>query len=381
MKLVLQHLARRSPQIKTLHLKIKARQHSEEFNFDDTRDTVAELINAFPLLDSIALPPELMSFQMIRNLSLKSNLVRLWTTDFAITETAVGEQKWEREIDNQSPKTFVGLRSFSLDSTTFMSLTKTSLCGSMNLMLLHVEISEENHGPTVLDLISTNYPNLRDIAVIYATWLPHLAPSSFRRSLTMDALEPLLSMRRLESIVVDHPLPPALTDQDLGRFARSFPELKHLELCVQAWGHDLEVVPTLSCLLPFAEHCRKLVSIGIYIDATVRPPTLTDVSKAFSPSLRVMQVFCSRIWQHHPVADFLAAILPPDAKLTMTRHSDRLIPVVGQMSDHIMVTSNEDLDDTSKKYRSKWQEASRLLEDLRSVRCLLAIGRKEKEEV
>ncbi|KZS93845.1 hypothetical protein SISNIDRAFT_454290 [Sistotremastrum niveocremeum HHB9708] len=380
--IILQHLARRSPVIKTLHLKMNETPVRQRFGFIGMQNEIAEIVKSFRSLHSIALPPELYSVDAIRNLSFNSGLVRLWLTTFAIKETKVDDRERQREIHDRSPDNFTGLRALSLTSVGLINLSNTPIAGYMaGIVSLHVEILQEDHPSGFLRLVATSYPNLRDLVMIYAMWRPPLTRASFQGALTMDLLEPLLSMRRLQSLVLDHPVPPNLSDADLGRLALAFPELKHLELCVQASGDHQEKVPTLSCLLPFAEHCRKLISIGIYIDAAVRPPIITPEKKTFAASLRVMQVFCSKIGEDHFVVDFLAAMLPPEAELTLTRHSDRLVPVVGKLSEHFPpVDSDTDLDDTSKKHRRRWEEVGRLLADLRSVRGLLASGRQQNEE-
>ncbi|KZS93849.1 hypothetical protein SISNIDRAFT_454294 [Sistotremastrum niveocremeum HHB9708] len=368
-------------ELNTLHLKIN-NSHLWDYDAEDIQKAIAEVLRGFPCLQSIALPACLASIDTICSLSRNANIVRLWLTTFAIRETKVDERERQREkICDRSPETFAGLRALSLDSTTFIGLSKTFLGGNMTgLVSLHVEISEENHLPTCLTFVSTAYPNLRDLVVIYAMWNPQLARSSFKGTLTMDMLEPLLSMRRLESLVLDHPEPPELSDADLARFARSFPELRHLELCVHAWGLRPEKIPTLSCLLSFAEHCRKLISIGIYMDAAVRPPIVGPDQKAFASSLRVMQVFCSVIGDNH-VVDYLAAILPSDAELTQSRYSSRLVPVTGELSDHFpTLYSNDGLEIPHIVWRDKWRSASFLLADLRNVRYLAAHGRKKNEE-
>lgn len=376
--ILLQHLARRSPNIGTLRLKTRETEGSDEFNVAEAEEITAKVVKAFSSLRSLGLPPDLVSVDAFRTLSQQSNLVRLWVATFAIKGTQVDES----EFQGGSSENFINLRELSLESTSLIGLSASVLGGIMTgIVSLHVEITQEDHIPTFLKHVATSFPNLRDFGMMFAHWRL-LGPDSFKEPLTMNVLKPLLSMRRLESLVLEHPMPPNLSDEELGEFSLCFPELRHLELCVQARGSFEGVVPTLSCLLPFAQNCRKLISIGIYMDATISPPIIKSDQKVFAPSLRDIHAFCSKIRQYHPVADFLAGILPPEAKLTLIRGPARLVPVIGKMSDYFGSAELDDrLDETSRKCRNRWQEASRLLADLYRVRRVLASERKRNEEM
>ncbi|KZT33598.1 hypothetical protein SISSUDRAFT_1122801 [Sistotremastrum suecicum HHB10207 ss-3] len=377
--ILLQHLARRSPNIITLRLKTREIEESDEFNVEEVQEITAKVVPAFSSLRSLGLPPDLASMDVIRALSQHPNLVRLWVANFAIKGTQVDES----DFKGGPSESFSNLRELSLGSTNLIGLSSTFLSGTMiGIVSLHVDIIEEDHIPEFLKLVSTSYPNLRDFGMMFVYWRLLGPQSWFEKPLTMGVLKPLLSMRRLESLVLEHPMPPDISDEELGEFSLCFPELKHLELCVQARGSFEGVVPTLSCLLLFAQNCRKLISIGIYMDATISPPIIKPDQKVFAPSLRDIHAFCSKIRQYHPVADFLAGILPPEAKLTLIRGPARLVPVMGKMTDYFGSVGLDDrLDETSRKCRNRWQEASRLLADLFRVRQLLASERKRNEEV
>lgn len=192
--------------------------------------------------------------------------------------------------------------------------------------------------------------------------------------LPMSILSPLLAMQTLETLLIEHPTPPNLRDDELECFAMRFPELRHFSLCARAHGTLPDNVPTMASLIPFAQHCRKLVSIGIYMDASVPVPVLGHYPLTFAPSLEAVHVLCSKIDDDHAVVSFLASILPVTTKLHhkgipsfLTRMIESEEELEGLEQDVLDVMRLE-----TRKYWRKWYEVAEMLNNLSELHELIA---------
>ena len=138
-------------------------------------------------------------------------------------------------------------------------------------------------------------------------------------------MQPLLSLKRLQTLTVDLACRYALTTEFYMELAKALPEAASIwlgegELCV----HDLPY-PDIRCLPSFARHCPKLSSIAVHVDGSTQPISTDDVQSALpsdAPPSHVdhLRVGVSRIGDPQGVAAYLACIFP-DLDASCLTHS------------------------------------------------------------
>lgn len=359
---LLEQVLLRSPNLQSLQLWIPRPITS----FAQLIMSTKEAIGALPLR-SVKVGQDLVTPDLLYTISQKPTVEQFWGTTYGPNLTRSRET-----LGCSTCPVFSPLFEFSVDSNNFLRGSEHILWAS-RLVSLHVTLMHLDHITEVLTQISAI--QLKDLMMTLNNWPSATMPAVLPPALTMDILTPLLTMRSLEIFVIEHPVPPRLNDEDLEQIARSLPELRHIEFCALARPGSQEEVPTLGCLIPFAQYCRKLTSIAIYMDASVPPPPLPLGQRTFTSSLEVVYVFCSKIGNCGLVVDFLQSILPHSARLEWSKCSHHLRSVIAPMDLHYPPA----LDAESSQYASHWQYASSLLSTLSGTRKLLALQRTKIE--
>ncbi|KZT33590.1 hypothetical protein SISSUDRAFT_1066019 [Sistotremastrum suecicum HHB10207 ss-3] len=322
---------------------------------DDVPRAQTAAINAINLMTSLrscALPSILVTPDMIRILSYKKSVKQLWLAPVALF---VGRKASTRDvIDNGIiPERFPSLTELAINSARMLDFLPYFSDGH-KLRTLHIDIEDQTRLRQTLNLIASSCKALTNFSLRLSDSIPEDLITS---PLTMEILQPLLSLHLIEILVIEHPLPPSLNDADMEQFATSFPELQYLELFVQSGCRNVVQtnLPTLGCLIPFAQHCRKLIALGIYMDARhiPPPPPVQAPHTKFAPCFERLEVHCSPIDEPLEVRDFLATIIPPDTKVDFVRFSKWLSTIDGKMS-RSMINSVMALDHIPGKYREEW---------------------------
>ncbi|KZS91559.1 hypothetical protein SISNIDRAFT_487227 [Sistotremastrum niveocremeum HHB9708] len=272
-----------------------------------TADAILSLSSLRSLsISSILLTPEVMEM-----LASRPRLSELSTCSyrFHIRHRNVSS---EESIPFPLPK-FPQLTELYISSKSLMGHGRCIFQAS-NLTALIVVFTDGTPAGAATELISASFALLKDLAIKF--FEPRLRGDIMPPTLTREAIDPLLRLKFLEVLIIEHPQPPRVNDYDLGRVAISLPNLRCFQLCARGFVSAEYELPTLRCLLPFAQHCRKLKTFGISVDASDAVPPVHRAHIPFSHSLDTMILYSSKIGtETSRVVNFLASILPPHALL------------------------------------------------------------------
>ena len=133
--------------------------------------------------------------------------------------------------------------------------------------------------------------------------------------LTWDTLRPVLKCPNLTLFELHWETPLAMSHADLEDLAASWPALETLILNPQPLPSAEPSPLTLDALLPFARHCPRLRTLGLYISASAPHGTLGVTYTPFR-SLRKLDFGVSSIADAAPVALFLSQLCPSDCRVT-----------------------------------------------------------------
>ncbi|KZT33588.1 hypothetical protein SISSUDRAFT_1132461 [Sistotremastrum suecicum HHB10207 ss-3] len=255
---ILDHLTYRCPGLKSLNFETIDIPH-QGFDWTPASVACARVVDALPLLRTLVLPPTLLNPDVVHRLSVHPCLQRLSVTSFTLKDTH--ESGIASHHDSSPAHPFANLLSLSIDSKNLLAFTDP-LLKSPCLTTINVDVIDQSDLSTLIRLISTSSPGVKNLSVQTAQY------PVFGRELPLPInlalLLPLLRLESLQTLVIDHPVPPELDDDELGTLSAALPALVHFQLCVRTHcGADYKV-PTLGCLIQFARNCRKLVSIGVY---------------------------------------------------------------------------------------------------------------------
>ncbi|KJA28765.1 hypothetical protein HYPSUDRAFT_33119 [Hypholoma sublateritium FD-334 SS-4] len=127
-------------------------------------------------------------------------------------------------------------------------------------------------------------------------------------NITLETLKHLFELRYLTSFEIHHQYPLHITQQDIETIAFSCPALENLRLCTEP-GFCMKSTLTLAALVPLAQHCTKLKSLGLFMDATI-VPTMSPTMPSFT-SLYILFVGLSIIDDETPMV-YLSQLIPPE---------------------------------------------------------------------
>ncbi|KAF4603466.1 hypothetical protein EYR38_003879 [Pleurotus pulmonarius] len=160
-----------------------------------------------------------------------------------------------------------------------------------------------------IDVISSHYPKLETLSVenndVYQD-PPNLQQMAFLE------LRPIMRLSALRQLVLTHPLQ---LDLDLGQITEIAKALPSIESLFLNESPRILSVPnlTMSALVTLVSLCPKLEVLGLYVNASVTmPPITNDRTLA---SLRLLSVGRSSIVDARAVARFLKSILPKSCTL------------------------------------------------------------------
>ncbi|KZS93853.1 hypothetical protein SISNIDRAFT_454298, partial [Sistotremastrum niveocremeum HHB9708] len=261
--MILDYLTYRCPGLDSLNFETVDIPH-QGFDWTPARVACARVVDTLPLLRRLVLPRALLNADVVHRLSLHPCLQRICVTLFMLKDTH--ESGIASHHDSSPAHPFANLLALSIDSKNLLEFTDP-LLKSPCLTTINVDVFDQSDLSTLIRLISTSSPGVKNLSVQTAQY------PVFGRALPLPInlafLLPLLRLESLQTLVIDHPVPPELDDDELGTLSAALPALVHFQLCVRTHcGADYKV-PTLGCLIHFARNCRKLVSIGVYMDASV----------------------------------------------------------------------------------------------------------------
>ncbi|KZS94941.1 hypothetical protein SISNIDRAFT_465184 [Sistotremastrum niveocremeum HHB9708] len=366
------NMARRAPNLEDLHFWVMGERVSE-----NAAKEVVDAVNSLPDLRNLDVFASIVSSDLLQAISSRQHLETFWASSFGPEKLEKLEEADVAHVmtsDVAAHQKFPRLREVSIPSFFF---TKIGLEPPFltSLISLHIDCN------CLLADIPIFLPNVSRTC----TRLRHFSMSIEKNvepgfTLTMDMVRPLLNLKRIERLIIDTPSPPLLDDYDLSEFATAYPRLRHFELSPRAQGAPLAKSPTLAALIPFAANCTNLISIGIYMDASIPPPPLELDEPIFSSKFEVIHVLCCKITDHRSVVDFLTYILPSCADLRLSGYSHQLryIEAEEDLADFFPdATSDDELLPESIVFRKEWEEAISLLDSLKWTRAALAKQRAE----
>ncbi|PIL29896.1 hypothetical protein GSI_07806 [Ganoderma sinense ZZ0214-1] len=172
---------------------------------------------------------------------------------------------------------------------------------------------------------------------------------------TEQHLEPLFALRSLTTLSLRLNCPFSLSDTILGCVARAWPDIRSLELGPDSTQKDTNV--TLAALVPFAQHCPNLQTLGFTLDADLsRLPVELRESRANLGSipqraLRVLKVGRARIADESGVAAFLVDLFP---RLSYVK--DTNMPTIGIVLAQMNGGPVDEATEAEAKCNRRWRQ-------------------------
>ncbi|KZT39013.1 hypothetical protein SISSUDRAFT_1032969 [Sistotremastrum suecicum HHB10207 ss-3] len=372
----LENMARKAPAIESFHFWLAG----DEPEPDNAINGMIHAVSSLAYLRSLDVHPLLATPDLLRALCSKQYLGSFWGSDFG-PEEMDKDALQVIDFDPGIHPDFPRLWDVAICSSLVMEPSAQKMLHAPSLISLHIEVVARDHISEFIPYISSACTQLRHFSMMLIRRHDDDDDANNANNevnLTMTMLNPLLAMKLIEILVIDVPFPPLMDDHELSQFATAFPQLRHFELCARAQGAPLWKTPTLAALIPFATHCANLNSIGIFMDASIPPPSLPLDGTMFSSTFEVMHVSCSKITDHCWVVDFLMSILPSHAWLNLSRYSPQLRHVGGaKMADIFPVVVDDGLDEDSFEYQKEWEKASKMLDSLKWTRDAMSEQRAE----
>lgn len=216
------------------------------------------------------------------------------------------------------PDAFPALKEISLWtplSLATMLLTGDSFLPRLSKVNVCTRESEEKMAiNSFLKAVADTYPDLQELCLEAID--PDPDPSIKPEQIGLDTLRPILRLKSLSSLEFRHNFPLMLDEEDVSQLAVSLPNLENLFLNAEPLDAiDMDDYPPLplAALVPLVQHCRKLKTLGVYIDGTAKDPS-DDIHGHIPrfPVLRDFYVGISPICERdniQPLALFLSQLL------------------------------------------------------------------------
>ncbi|RDB15049.1 hypothetical protein Hypma_005454 [Hypsizygus marmoreus] len=198
---------------------------------------------------------------------------------------------------------------------------------------------------SILLVLAKTCPDIEKITLTDEDYNPWTSGAC--AGLSLDPLRPLFSCTKITSLHIRHRTCLALTHEEVGELARALPHIEHLILNEEPRhrGYQFESHSLTLDILPiFADSCRHLQSLGVYIDANA--PYSTDLFEV-QPFYKLQNIYMGKSTMDYtsiePIALFFAQILPPMCKIhpqsdTISQTNywlsiNRLLPVLVKMKE------------------------------------------------
>ncbi|KAI0319102.1 hypothetical protein OF83DRAFT_1112211 [Amylostereum chailletii] len=139
---------------------------------------------------------------------------------------------------------------------------------------------------------------------------------------SFDTLRGILNLKHLQSLKIAATYPLMLNDQDMATIAKNLCQLASLFLNPIPRMHDVPQL-TLHSLTPLAEHCPRLKTLGLYLDART-PPLSRETSSTdvvpFTPGLALLRLNASPVDEQlrDDIVLFLSRLLYPQTTVKTT---------------------------------------------------------------
>lgn len=276
---------------------------------------IRELLRSLPHLKKVIFPEFYLTSTIVSELSRKKhiNVIR-----FEIgSQQGLGE---EEDLDSFSPileqGAFPVLQDLSItaslgDIIRFMNTDFSPINITSLFINTYIELEPEQLH-TLLATLSKKCPLLFElyIKLLYVPAQLELVPA---KQITFDTLRPVLSFPNLTAFELMHTYPVNITPEEIEELASQWPSLEHLRLNEEPLiMHDLTF--ELGVFIPFARHCRKLVELGLFMDATAAKFHPTQESSPFT-ALEVLFIGTSHAGDLSAVATLLSCLFPSECEV------------------------------------------------------------------
>ncbi|KAJ7502553.1 hypothetical protein B0H11DRAFT_1989089 [Mycena galericulata] len=221
------------------------------------------------------------------------------------------------------------------DITSFLNTIDPDALGKIQLGIESPTVTEDWQTlNTALARISSE--TLTKISLKERFSYEHDIPDALERMLTIDCLRPLLSFVNLSEVTVVAGHGIDVDDVFVKEMARAWPQLQKLDLSPGCQSARYIPQITLNGLIPLAQHCPRLASLALVIDATdVDPFTKEKPGGGLTNrSLVDLNVVESPLTSPSAVASFLSAIFP-NLQRVSTRDEMRRNPLMPDWDDHM----------------------------------------------
>lgn len=181
-------------------------------------------------------------------------------------------------------------------------------------------------------------------------------------------IAPISLLKTLTSLIIRHPYPLDMNDDDVERLAAGFPDLEVLHL------NPYPVITTtteVTCLAlhHLARHCPDLVNVGIYIDGNIAMTPIPLLPRRLSVTLTLghspLPVRSDSTILHYPqIARYLGSVLSESC--TWGWKNDVFVPELHNYRTWLpSVTPHHDLDG----YKHGWETVAALTRMIFEDRC------------
>lgn len=309
-----QEIATRMPRLTRLDLRFS-------FPVREIEPGLCQLFSTLPKLQTVIMPQFTLTTKIIESLSRKEHLgvAQFEFMDHQGVGDAMDVNDWAPVLEEGA---FPALYDLSISvHLQHMLRFMTAPFFPVNLRMLYVHVMHIVPPPQVHDFLSAVAENCQSLIelVLHYSGEPH--GLVFRRNppaddlLTWDTLRPVLKCPNLTLFELHWETPLAMSHADLEDLAASWPALETLILNPQPLPSAEPSPLTLDALLPFARHCPRLRTLGLYISASAPHGTLGVTYTPFR-SLRKLDFGVSSIADAAPVALFLSQLCPSDCRVT-----------------------------------------------------------------
>ncbi|KZS93794.1 hypothetical protein SISNIDRAFT_495361 [Sistotremastrum niveocremeum HHB9708] len=308
-------------------------------------------------LQVVEVPAVLLTPKISKFLSTKASLTVLWACEFR--NSVKFSNKKNDQKNSTSREHFVSLLNLSLEIGSLLGESVNYLAAPL-LVSLHVEIPQatQEDWDRCVHIVARNCFALRSLSV---SLYDDLDDDIRQSHITLDGVKEILKLPSLEALEIDDNSVPGFDDQDMELLAPMCTKLLIFALCLFAHHPTTSKTPTFASLIPFAQHCPNMESLGYFIDGSIPPPSLLPGNTPLDLCSLEISPY-TKVENTATVVAFLVELLSPDAKIDIdSRHCYKHCHGGGAFT----------IDELS-PYQKKWEEVEQLFSALQPIREKLA---------
>ncbi|KZS95087.1 hypothetical protein SISNIDRAFT_356495 [Sistotremastrum niveocremeum HHB9708] len=305
---------------------------------DAIQTTVSDLValaEDLPNLREIILSSHLLCAVVISSLSKHPHITTISQDSSGITVLKHPGIHYERRISDTD---FQSLKSLHLDTdmdSLLPWLSNRDVLPSLRVFGVELRTLEPPH-------------RIRDLFTLLTTAIPHIVELTVdsykhnRRStgrplyVSSASFQPLTQHLSLTCFVFDHPDPLCMNDEDVESLAKAWPNLTTFYLGKSALYKDAQAVLSMSVLSSFAQHCPKLQTLALVMNALTVPSPSPSNQAQFGHNFKQLDVGCSPISDPRAVANFLSRVVPEGTELLFWHTGMPNSTAAGSMFESLM---------------------------------------------